>query len=624
MEFTPQQFAAQGGTINKPTSSGVSAYQSFVKNNVPNAVQPPQDGLVAGIAKDVLTTLAVKPATRIAQAGVAPLQLNASQTTTNIQNQQTDQLNKVIGLLNTETDPVKKQALHDMALNLVKQAIPNTEAGQQANSQGSALQGNTHILGQDIQGQEGGAAGVKQIAGDALKSASYLIAPEAVGATGEATSAGSKILTGAATGAGIGAASGAGSELQNPNSTFGSVAKSTGEGLLTGAAIGGAIPAIGEGVKGTQNAMEDFANKPDINPKIEAPKISPEQQEIQNNITQSQQELEQAKSKSDFAAEQRKNVTPQAIEGVKGINEKVSGNIKTLGTEFGKGAADLEQSNPNLKLNLTNEQIEALNALKENKNFSLPEKIQQTQDVNNKLQNGYEGVKLTGKALEEYNAGQKATQVSLSPTETQDLIKELNRSTFRQNADGSVTKDYQRLGVTNEIKKAASEAFGGEWDTLYSKYAQGRGMIDKLDSITNLDPKATPEDLNKQLEGILKQSKTPEGKMLLQQAIDEYKQSSGIDLNDPIKSIQQIADKQTALDEADSNLSDAQKAANKAQREADIAKIKQEQKMSTFKGRHPVLTSNANMVMRRTVGGAISIGILYPAIRAILKAAQGK
>lgn len=343
-------------------------------------------------------------------------------------------------------------------------------------------------------------------------------------------------------------------------------------------------------------------------------KISPEQQDIQNNIIQSQKDLQQAKSQSEFAAEQRKIATPQAVQGVKDINTKVGGNLKTLGENFGNDATQLEKSNPNMRLNLTNEQITALNQLKENKNFSLPEKIQQAQDAQAALpQSKFGNIKLDAKTQAEFAKAQGETQASLSPTEAQDLIKELNRSTFRQNADGSVTKDYQRVGITNEIKNAASQAFGDKWDAIYSKYSQGRGMIDKLDSLVNLDSKATPEDTNKQLEGILKQSKTPEGKLLLEQAVNEYKQSSGVDLHDPIKAIQQIADKQTALDEANSKLSDAQKVSAKAQRESDIAKLKQEQKMSTFKGRHPVLTMNAQYFAKRAAwgvtGGAV-IGAL--------------
>ena len=75
--------------------------------------------------------------------------------------------------------------------------------------------------------------------------------------------------------------------------------------------------------------------------------------------------------------------------------------------------------------------------------------------------------------------------------------------------------------------------------------------------------------INSQLNSIQKLSKTPEGKILLQQAVNEYKTTSGIDLNDPVKAIQQIADSQSKLDEAQGKVSDVQKDVEKAQAEVD-------------------------------------------------------
>lgn len=316
MPFTPYNSSVQTSTTD------YSPLQDFLKANNPayantnfvgsSPSQPTtapqtQDNPIAAIGKDAFSTLLVKPAVRVGQAAAAPLVQEKMDSTTNIQQQQTDELNKVIGLLKTETDPTKKAALHDMALNLVKQATANTQAGQDANASDAALSGNTHILGQDIQGQEGGAAGVKQIAGDALKSASYLAAPElSEGAVGAPTAAG-KIFAGAASGSVLGAAAGAGNELENPNSTFKSVTDATGQGMKTGALIGAAIPGAGEAFKGVQGMAEDFTNKtetakpedtlasrikdatPEYNPKMVGKNVmTPDITDEKGNITKGQ------------------------------------------------------------------------------------------------------------------------------------------------------------------------------------------------------------------------------------------------------------------------------------------------------------------------------------------------
>jgi len=643
--LTPAQFASAGGKVSTQ-GSNYSAYQNFVQNNVQNAVKtqlPTQSpgllsslnsliqpgGAINNLAAGIGTGLEESPvtsATRVAQAGVAATELPKANQQIAQENESTTKVQDLIDQMNATTDPAQKVALANQAKQLlVSASIPDKSSASIALNN---LNNPVNELGVTVQPQQGGVKGAEQAAGNFAEGIGEAAGGDLPGVVGDATGLISKGITGAIGGGVSGGLMTGGSALQNPDATAGSVLGATGKGVVAGGLLGAGGAVLPDVASSTLDNIKESVNKvPEVTtPTPVVEKLSPEQQDLQHNITQSKADLEQAQSQADAAAEERKAVTPQAVQGVKDINTKVSANLKTLGDQFGSDAAQLEKTNPDLKLNLSTEQVNALNALKENKNFVLPDKIQKAQDVQEGLGSKFGNIKIPQDVLDKYNAGQQATQVSLSPTEAQDLIKELNRSTFRQAADGTVAKDYQRIGITNEIKAAASKSFGPEWDNIYSKYSQGRGMIDKIDSIANLDPKATPEDLNNQLQGILKQSKTPEGKLLLQQSINEYQKANGVDLKDPISRIQQIADKQTALDDANSKLSDAQKVANKAQRDADIAKLKQQQKMSTFKGRHPTLMMNANYFTKRAAwgltGGAI-IGALGLSVL-LKKGMQGK
>lgn len=111
---------------------------------------------------------------------------------------------------------------------------------------------NVPLLGDyQIKGLGSGSEGYKQVAGDALKSASYLATGKTVGGVvdkvvgGQAKGA---ILSGAATGAMGGALSSAGEELSNKDSNASSVASAAGKGGAIGAVAGGVIGGASSGV----------------------------------------------------------------------------------------------------------------------------------------------------------------------------------------------------------------------------------------------------------------------------------------------------------------------------------------------------------------------------------------
>ncbi len=341
------------------------------------------------------------------------------------------------------------------------------------------------------------------------------------------------------------------------------------------------------------------------------PKVEP--------ISFEQQAVTEAQGKLQGAQQAREAVVPQAVEGVKTINKQVGAYKASLGEQFASDAAKIEKTNPDLKLNLTNDQLKTLNSLKEGKNFVLPKSIDANiPDISVGGKEVNLGPNVQNQLQNEIGKTGAQTSVSLSPTQAQDLIRELNRSTFKEAADGTRQIDQQRIGITNEIKNAANETFGKSWQDIYSKYAEGRTAIDKIDNLVNLDPKATPEEINGQLTGILKLSKTPEGKLLLKQSLEEYKQTSGVDLSNPVKAIQQIIDKQLAQDLASKNLTATEKVALKAE----ALKIKTQAKGGFFKQVGTQIKSP--QAMTYLIRRGILWGGMAWAIKQISNAVKGK
>ncbi len=180
------------------------AYVQFVKAKTEAAIQatksapPPQpekkgDGFFKSLVKDPIKTLIVKPGTRIAQAG--------------------------IGLYGSATG---NQRAMDFA--------------------GQDISLDTPFGKYDIEAQKGGMAGFKQIAGDAAKTASYLVTPSrAVGAvkTGLTGAVKQGAVQGAKTGV-LGGGLYSGGQAAQDNKSAGGIFMDT----LKGAAIGGAAGGV--------------------------------------------------------------------------------------------------------------------------------------------------------------------------------------------------------------------------------------------------------------------------------------------------------------------------------------------------------------------------------------------
>jgi len=342
-------------------------------------------------------------------------------------------------------------------------------------------------------------------------------------------------------------------------------------------------------------------------------KLSPEMQNAEGNLTQAKSELSQAQTNAQLAQEARNAVAKPAVENAGEIQSSLKGARAQMGENFGNAATQVEQADPSLRLNLTNEQLTALNDLKQGKNFALPDKLDveknPTAMVGGKsLDLSQMNPKIAAQIKEQLGTMGGETASSLTPTEAQDLITRLNQSTYKE-VGGTLQVDQQRVALTNEIKDAAQSAFGhitdengnSIWNEAYQNYAQGSKAIQSFENLLNLKPKSTPNNV---ITNILKLD-TPEQKLILQNMTESLQDSPAqVDLSNPIKTIQQIADKQEALDEANSDLSDAQKALNQAQRAKDVLVMKETLKNATFAGRHPDLANMFKYELKRAVWGA--------------------
>ncbi len=96
---------------------------------------------------------------------------------------------------------------------------------------------------------------------------------------------------------------------------------------------------------------------------------------------------------------------------------------------------------------------------------------------------------------------------------------------------------------------------------------------------------------------------------MLKQSLDEYKQSNGIDLTDPVKAIQQVADQQTALNQAQGKLDTAQKNQAIAQKTFDDIKSG---KVSTNSW------GKMSIMERRIYASMIVIGVVSPIVGALV------
>ncbi len=248
-------------------------------------------------------------------------------------------------------------------------------------------------------------------------------------------------------------------------------------------------------------------------------------------------------SSLDAATTAREGAAQTGVQSLQNMGNQVSDFKSGLGKQFSQAPVEISKIDPTAKAVLPNEIIDTLNELKDTKKFQLPNYLRTSSDeFGNNINIG-----------DIHKGG-----ISLTPADTQDLITRLNKLTFDAKASGDLAVNQQTIGLRNNIKDIASNAFGhvkdaqgnSVWNQAYENYAKGSTAVEKISDIVNTDKNATPTDVNSSLNSVLKLSKTPEGKIILQNAVDEFKQSSGIDLTNPTQAIGQILEKDAEFQKA--------------------------------------------------------------------------
>ena len=398
------------------------------------------------------------------------------------------------------------------------------------------------------------------------------------------------------TGAVLGGTQGTGNALtQTQGKSFeqnvGNVLTQTGTGALTGGALGGITGAL----------HPIFSRSTPIMNPAEIPTTA---------VTEAEQGVK-------TATQAREQAGVGAVQGVNQTLEQVGQGKANLGTNFEQGAKQIETNNPNLKLALSNKILESLNNLKEGKNFALPENLDQEA---NPLMGSQMGKDFLAKNAGKLADIQNATKTELTPTQTQDLVRRLNKLTFDAKASGDLSVNQQTIGLTNEIKNAASKTFGPEWDKVYSGYSKGITAVNDLKDLISLSDKGS---LDKTLSKVLKLGETPEGKTILKQAVDHFGQETGIDLTNPVKAMHQILDKQIELENAQGGLKEAQKNLTASQKEAAAKAEKGGFGKQFLAGATSPSYLGKRLVEGVTIGAASSI-LIYPLLKKLAKSINGQ
>lgn len=295
-------------------------------------------------------------------------------------------------------------------------------------------------------------------------------------------------------------------------------------------------------------------------------------QEQQRALDTGQQNVSSAGQNLDLAQQNRQAIAPKAVNDLNTANQATQSDVGkggALGQEFGSGIKSITDANPTNSSALSQAQLDTLNGLKQGKDFQLPDSLNQDNLTPTTASGQSLNIKdPVARAKFEATMRQAAGETSgvkLNSTQAADLMKELNRTTYKI-VDGQKVIDQSRIGITKELEAQFAKDFGnlkgtnGEtWADVYGKFKRGVQFRDKLDGLVNFDKNATPADLNSQLDGLKKLVKTPEGKIMAQQTIDAYAKERNIDLSPTLQAANEIMNRDAAVKEMQTNFNKAQK-----------------------------------------------------------------
>lgn len=348
-----------------------------------------------------------------------------------------------------------------------------------------------------------GGSSATQNLGTAAQAASFLVP-----ATG---------LGNVAQGAVAGGLQAGGQALQEPNTTAGQTLENTALGAVFGA--------------GTSYAMPKITSLITDHPIFQSSPSTP------FDMTKTTGGIMGKLSGQTGLANAEASAVPVANEAVGAVG-KIKAGLSTgqdaLGASFRNAGQQIKAVDPNLVMNLTQDELTALNGLKEGKNFDLPDYLNQdnipTAMVGGKsLDLSQMNPNIASQIQEQLGqmGGKKA--VSLDPIQTQDLLARLGRSTYKE-VGGRLQVDQQRIEILNQLKDKAQSTFGhitGEegqsvWNKAYQDYAQGMQARKNFESLLSLKPNTSPDKILSRIQDL---QKTAQGRIILQNTIDDLKNS---------------------------------------------------------------------------------------------------
>jgi hypothetical protein len=208
---------------------------------------------------------------------------------------------------------------------------------------------------------------------------------------------------------------------------------------------------------------------------------------------------------TETAAASTGSAPENAVAAYKDAFSSVSTYRKAIGQQFSDAAEALTQALPDKTIDITPQMGKLINVANEY-GLNLEDVIPTTAD---------------GRPIPQLN-----------PSQTQDLLTELNRQ----------WKVPAVSDVTDAIRQSARETFGQPFDDIYSSFSNQVNGISTLRDIFNIkNPNLTSSDIQAGMDKIANLSSTPNGRVILKNTLDDFKNISGIDLTDKVKATQAVS-----------------------------------------------------------------------------------
>jgi hypothetical protein len=256
--------------------------------------------------------------------------------------------------------------------------------------------------------------------------------------------------------------------------------------------------------------------------------------------TQASQAVSEAEQTANAAAKDADEAPPRAVASYNDAVEQITGKKTALSTQLGETMKSVPGQST-----ISPTQVQAIKDTIGAKNlpdFLTPEPNPLPGEVSEDF------AKLNADKIAAFQNGE---QINLNAEESNKLLGQLNAKNYSSD-------------ITNELRSQFSNDFGEPWDQARSDYGKGVNAFKRIDDIitpeSTYNPK-TPSEQEAEINKLLKLSKSPTGKVLLQNAINDV-QSVHPDLNlsDPVETIKQVQATQDAAEAAQGGLSEAQKA----------------------------------------------------------------